>query len=139
MGNRSLVQNTPASKQTIYYSDILDNMDVNPLTGQLALATNGTDVMNSLARLILFGKYDREYEDIGGNIGKMLFEPIDSLIAATIQQLVIQSCQSEPRAIISSVVVVPYESQDYYIVTITFSMKNNTQPFVLTQILYRLR
>ena len=139
MGNRSLVQNTPASKQTIYYSDILDNMDVNPLTGQLALATNGTDVMNSLARLILFGKYDREYEDIGGNIGKMLFEPVDSLTAATIQQLVIQSCQSEPRAIISSVVVVPYESQDYYIVTITFSMKNNTQPFVLTQILYRLR
>ena len=125
--------------QMIYYSDILDNMDVNPLTGQLALATNGTDVMNSLARLILFGKYDREYEDIGGNIGKMLFEPVDSLTAATIQQLVIQSCQSEPRAIISSVVVVPYESQDYYIVTITFSMKNNTQPFVLTQILYRLR
>ena len=139
MGNRSLVQNTPASKQTIYYSDILDNMDVNPLTGQLALATNGTDVMNSLARLILFGKYDREYEDIGGNIGKMLFEPVDSLTAATIQQLVIQSCQSEPRAIISSVVVVPYELQDYYIVTITFSMKNNTQPFVLTQILYRIR
>ena len=93
MGNRSLVQNTPASKQTIYYSDILDNMDVNPLTGQLALATNGTDVMNSLARLILFGKYDREYEDIGGNIGKMLFEPIDSLTAATIQQLMYSKLQ----------------------------------------------
>ena len=62
--------------QMVYYSDILDNLEVNPLTCQLALATNGTDVMNSLARLILMGEFDREYEDIGGNIGKMLFEPI---------------------------------------------------------------
>ena len=84
MGNRSLIQNTPASIQMVYYSDITDNLSVNPLTGQLAVVTNGIDVMNSLARLILFGQYDREYEDIGGNIGKMLFEPIDSLTAATI-------------------------------------------------------
>ena len=111
--------------QMIYYSDLLDNLDVNPLTCQLALATNGTDVMNSLARLILFGRYDREYEDIGGNIGKMLFEPIDSLTAATIQQLVVQSCKNEPRAIMNSVIVMPNPDQDYYVVTITFRMVNN--------------
>ena len=63
--------------QMVYYSDILDNLEVNPLTCQLALATNGVDVMNSLARLILMGEFDREYEDIGGNIGKMLFEPVE--------------------------------------------------------------
>ena len=108
--------------QMVYYSDILDNLEVNPLTCQLALATNGTDVMNSLARLILMGEFDREYEAIGGNIGKMLFEPIDSLTAATIQQLCIQSCKQEPRAIISSVIVTPYEDQDFYVVTITFTM-----------------
>ena len=125
--------------QMVYYSDILDNLEVNPLTCQLALATNGTDVMNSLARLILMGEFDREYEDIGGNIGKMLFEPIDSLVAATIQQLIVQSCKHEPRAIIGSIIVTPNVDQDYYIVSITFSMKNNPSPFVLTQILYRLR
>ena len=125
--------------QMVYYSDLTNNLDVNPLTGQLAVVTNGIDVMNSLARLILFGQYDREYEDIGGNIGKMLFEPIDSLTAATIQQLCIQSCKQEPRAIISSVIVTPYEDQDFYVVTITFSMLNNPQPIVFTQILYRIR
>ena len=80
--------------QMVYYSDILDNLEVNPLTCQLALATNGTDVMNSLARLILMGEFDREYKAIGGNIGKMLFEPIDSLTAATIQQLMHSSMQA---------------------------------------------
>ena len=123
----------------IYYSDLTDDLDVNPLTCQLALVTNAEDVMNSLARLILFGRYDREYEDIGGNIGKMLFEPIDSLTAATIQQLVIQSCKHEPRAIIGSIIVTPNVDQDYYVVTITFSMKNNPQPVVFTTILRRIR
>jgi phage baseplate assembly protein W len=123
----------------VYYSDITDNMSVNPLTCQLALATNGTDVMNSLARLILMGQYDREYEDIGGNIGKMLFEPVDSLTAATIQQLVIQACKNEPRAIIASILVTPDMDEDYYVVTIVFSMTNNPTPIVFTQILYRIR
>ena len=125
--------------QMIYYSDLLDNLDVNPLTCQLALATNGTDVMNSLARLILMGEFDREYEAIGGNIGKMLFEPIDSLVAATIQQLIVQSCKHEPRAIIGSIIVTPNVDQDYYVVTITFSLLNNPAPVVFTQILYRIR
>ena len=125
--------------QMVYYSDILDNLEVNPLTCQLALATNGTDVMNSLARLILMGEFDREYEAIGGNIGKMLFEPIDSLVAATIQQLVVQSCKHEPRAIIGSIIVTPNVDQDYYVVTITFSLLNNPAPVVFTQILYRIR
>ena len=138
MGNRSLLQNTPVL-QVAYYSDITDNLTVNPLTGQLAVVTNAQDVMNSLARLILFGLYDREYESIGGNIGKMLFEPIDSLTAATIQQLVIQACVNEPRAVIVSVLVTPYESQDLYVVTITFTMVNNPQPIVFTQILKRIR
>jgi len=123
----------------VYYNDITDNLSVNPLTGQLALVTNGQDVMNSLARIILFGLYDREYDDLGGNIDKMLVEPIDTRTAATIQQLVIQACTREPRAVIASVVVTPYEDQDLYVVTITFSMTNNPTPLVFTQILYRIR
>ena len=87
MGNRALIHD-PRRVETTYYSDITDNLGINPCTGQLALAINEQDIANSLRRLCLYGKTEREYEVIGGRIKKMLFEPVDSLTAIAIKALI---------------------------------------------------
>jgi len=99
MGDRSYLI-TPNSKTAVFYSDITDNLDLNPLTGQVAVAINEQDVINSYRRLILQGTYDREYDDIGGNIKKLLFEPVTDASIKEMESAIRSACLRETRGTI---------------------------------------
>jgi len=138
MGNRSQYL-TPQTKKVVYYSDITPNMDVNPMTRQLALVTNEQDVYNSLLRRVMSSRYEREYETYGGDVRKLLFEPMDPATAMTLQAALEQVCKQESRANISSVAVNPVYGEDSYSITISFTVINNPETITLSTILKRIR
>lgn len=138
MGNRSQYI-TPQTKKVIYYSDITPNMDVNPMTNALALVVNEQDVYNSLLRRVMSARYEREYETYGGDVRKLLFEPMDPATAMTLQAALEQVCKQETRANIGSVLVAPTYGEDSYNITITFTVINNPETITLSTILRRIR
>ena len=126
--------------QRVYYSDFLSNFDINPVTGNLGRTTNEESVKSSIKRLILTHVGERLYSDVGSNIGRLLFEPLDFV---TIDLLKIQISETitnhEPRAAL--LLVQPRISEDEHelSVSIVFSIINKTEPITLDLLLKRVR
>ena len=141
MGNRSAIVTSKISN-TIIYSDFTTEFVVNPLTQQLALVTNGQDVIDSIKRLIMLQPFEREYEDIGGGIiQKLLWEPADTATSVALENDITNTINTyEPRAQLVEVTVsLSPTTQDYYVVDVAFSLVNNPQPVSFQMILSRVR
>lgn len=138
MGNRSSL---PAlmPKNITFYSDISENLNINPMTNQLALVTNEQDVIGSMRRLISIASFEREYEKLGPGIEDLLFQPGDAATAIALQDRIKNVLNSyEPRAKLQSVSVINAPS-DQYIITVVFTMINNPAPITFEHILFRVR
>jgi len=115
---------------------------VNPLTQQLALVTNGQDVIDSIKRLIMLQPFEREYEDIGGGIvQKLLWEQADTATTTALQQDITNTINTfEPRAqLVEVTVTLSPKTQDYYVVNVAFFLQNNPDPINFSVILNRIR
>ena len=141
MGNRSDIVTSRISN-TIIYSDFTTEFAVNPLTQQLALVTNGQDVIDSIKRLIMLQPFEREYEDIGGGIvQKLLWEQADTATTTALQQDITNTINTfEPRAqLVEVTVTLSPKTQDYYVVNVAFFLQNNPDPISFNMILNRIR
>lgn len=108
--------------------------DVNKKTGYNA-------VIQSVKNLVLLAHYEKPFHpEIGANVRKMLFEPLDpitaNIIAKEIEDVIINF---EPRVDLSSVEVIEDESGNGYNVTVTFFLVNLEDPIQTTIFLERLR
>lgn len=140
MGNRSGIigQNV---NNTIFYRDITMNLDINPMTKQLAVLTNEQAVIESIKTLIQIAPFEREYENVGGGIvNKLLFEPLDTATSLVLQNAIKNTIENyEPRATLQTVIVNPLYDRNAYLINIAFTMNNIQTPISFEMILERLR
>lgn len=140
--NKRLDRYSPTVVQSEYYSDFMNNLDLNPITGILAKVSNEDSIKQALKNLILTRRTERPYQPfIGSRITSLLFEPIDSVTINSIKNEIEETIRNnEPRVSLNEVVVTPDETNNSYNVSIYFSIINiSTEPEILNLILKRVR
>ena len=132
-----------ADKQTIElkrknsYSDFLMNFDLNPVTGNLAIAKDEEAVKESMKNLILTATGERFYHSIkGSRVRNSLFEPNSPHSIMMIGQLAREVIEMyEPRVTVHDVRIDDDRfDANSYSMTIIFSIINmiDTQDLVLS-------
>jgi phage baseplate assembly protein W len=108
--------------------------DVNKHVGEYA-------VINSVKNLVSTNHYEKPFQpDIGSNIQKLLFEPLDIITAAGIEREIESVIGSyEPRARIKTVNLVPDYDNNGYKVELEFFIVNRTEPISINFFLERVR
>lgn len=123
------------------YSDLDLTFRRTPGKGDVAMSFDEQAVIRSIKNLLLTNKYDRLFQpDIVGGVTELLFEPINPITASTIQDQISRTIDNyEPRATIDFVNVTAMPDQNYFNVTISVFIGNNTQPTSFNVILKRVR
>ena len=123
------------------YSDFDLDFDAHPVTKDILKKTNENSIAQSIRNLLLTSNYERPFNpDLGSNLKRFLFEPVDNVTTSLIQDSIFQTLANfEPRITIQEVVAVPNFDLDQYDVTITFYVKNTIEPLTITFFLERVR
>lgn len=131
--------NTATAKKAAF-SDFMCDFTPHPNTEDLVRLTDEAAISRSIRNLVMTNKGERFFSDIGGNVSKMLFEPISDITAATIKTLIEDVINNhEPRAKLIEVNVVSNDAYQSYKVDIYYYIINNPQPVGLSVTLYRVR
>ncbi len=131
---------TATKKQLEYYSDFRDDFAIDNLTGDLLILTNEQSVNQSLSNLILRAPEEVPYEPEGSISQKILFEQVDTITSAFLQQTINFTIKNyEPRVTNVNVLVEPLPDQYSYNVVISYQMINTPQVYTFSQILTRVR
>lgn len=126
---------------TTKYSDFNLNFTAHPVTKDVAKKLDENAIAQSIRNLLLTNFYERPFKpQLGSNIRKFLFEPIDNITTSIIQDAVFETLRNyEPRIVIQEVVAAPnYEAQRYD-VSVSFFVKNSTEPLIINFFLERVR
>jgi phage baseplate assembly protein W len=124
----------------ITYSDFNTGFDVNPITGDLSILTNGDAVKQSIINLILTNFYERPMKyNFGSNVLGSLFELSTPATQQILEQNIRQAINNyEPRANIISVIVQPYIDENAVAITIVFTTINSNIAQTVTVTLDRV-
>lgn len=108
--------------------------DVNVFKGEYA-------VINSIKNLVLTNHYERPFQpDLGSNIRRLLFENVDSVMAAQIEREIEETINNfEPRARVSKVTATATPDENRYSVVLEFFIINNPSPITINFFLERIR
>ena len=108
--------------------------DINKHKGELA-------VINSIKNLVSTNHYEIPFQpEIGCNIRKLLFEPLDMVTATLIEREIIETINNfEPRASVSKVVIKPDFDNNGFQVELLFRILNRTDPVAIKFFLERVR
>jgi phage baseplate assembly protein W len=123
------------------YSDFNLDFTAHPVTKDVAKKLNENAIAQSIRNLLLTNFYERPFKpQLGSNVKRFLFEPIDNITTSLIQDSIFETLRNyEPRIIIREVVAVPnYEAQRYD-VKVTFFVKNSIDPLTINFFLERVR
>lgn len=122
------------------YADFFTNFQSHPDTLQLVMKTDDRAIAQSIRNLVMTNKGDRPFENnVGGEVGRMLFEPMANHITDAMKQFILETLKLEPRAVIEEVVVEARELQNAYVVVIVYSTANSQAPQAVELTLYRAR
>ena len=110
---------TELTNKKEFYSDFLTDLTPHPVSGETLRLVNENAVTRSIKNLMNTNKGERLYQpDIGGDIRKLLFEPMTDataeILSATIQQTI---TNYEPRAKVLDTRVIPYYDDNMYVVS----------------------
>jgi phage baseplate assembly protein W len=137
---------TPLSVQSnLYlsrvYSDININFDINPVTNDLLKVVGTNSVVQSLISLVQLNHYEKPFHpEIGSNIRKLLFEPLDPVTSNSLQAEIENLIANfEPRVTVIGVYIQTNYDLDGYNVTIEFNVLNVNNTLTITTFLQRLR
>jgi len=123
------------------YTDIDLDFTAHPVTKDITRKRNEYAIAQSMRSLILTANYERPFNpDLGSGVKQFLFEPVDDVTTSLLQDSIFQTLVNfEPRIQIQEVVAAPdYDLQKYYI-TVTFFVKNTTEPITVSFFLERIR
>lgn len=130
------------SRATRKYKDVSLSFTRHPITGDIASLIDADAVKRSVRNLINTDFFERPFHpEIGSNIRKTLFEPVDAATAETLS-IYIEECivNNEPRVELSSVRVDANIDRNGYNVIIEFYLINSPEGLVEMEIeLERLR
>jgi phage baseplate assembly protein W len=112
-----------------------------PIKKDVNTHVNEYAIINSIKNLILTNHYERPFQpEIGSNVRRLLFENVDSIIAARIEREISEVIGNfEPRAQVSKVVAVPSPDDNTYKITLEFYIINNPNPITINFFLERIR
>ena len=99
----------PVQRISKSFKDISMSFQVNPLTNDLIAITNTTAIARSLRNLVLTTPGERFFnEDLGSQVGNLLFENVDDVTAMSIRTEIINVIENyEPRVNLLKVRVNP--------------------------------
>ncbi len=85
--------------------------------------------------------YERLFQpDLGSNIRRLLFEPLDNITASNLDREIRQTIKNfEPRAKIIALDVTPNEEQNAFGILLQFDIINRTEPITIRFLLQRIR
>lgn len=123
------------------YSDFLNDLTPHPVVKDVVRYTNEASINRSIRNLLATNKGERLYQpNVGCDINRLLFEPMDSSIADLISIAVKDTIATyEPRVKIVKVEAVAYPEQNAYTINIFYMIINRQDPVSLTVTLSRVR
>jgi phage baseplate assembly protein W len=128
-------------QQARIYKDLDLTFTRHPVRDDVNKKTGYNAIIQSVKNLVLLSHYEKPFHpEIGGNVRKMLFEPLDPITANIIAKEIEDVLTNfEPRVDLSSVEVLEDETGNGYNVTVTFFLVNLEEPIQTTIFLERLR
>ena len=123
------------------FSDLDLDFSAHPVTKDVVKKLNDNAIAGSIRNLLLTSHYERLFNpELGSNLKKMLFEPIDNITTSIIQGMILQTIQNyEPRVTIQDVIATPDYDNDRYDIKIVFFVNNTLEPSVVSFFLERVR
>ena len=114
----------PLERLSQGFKDISLSFQVNPLNYDIIAIKNETAIPRSVRNLVLTIRGERFFDqNLGSNVNKLLFENVDSLTAASIQDEIRTTITNyEPRVNLRSVTVNPDYDQNQFDITITYDI-----------------
>ena len=123
------------------FRDLDLNFTIHPVKLDVNTHKDEFAIINSVKNLILTNYYERLFQpQIGSGLRGLLFEPIDSLVAASIEREIVETINNfEPRASVSSVAAVPSSDENRYSIRLEFFIINDPNPITINFFLERIR
>jgi hypothetical protein len=123
------------------FRDLDLNFAIHPITKDVNIYKAEYAVINSVKNLILTNHFEKPFQpEVGSNLRRLLFENIDSIIAAQIEREIEETIVNfEPRVSISSVTAVHAPDENGYKVRLEFFVINNPNPITINFFLERIR
>ena len=123
------------------FKDLDLNFTSHPVRKDVNKYTNEYAVINSVKNLILTNHYERPFRpEIGSNIRRMLFENVDTVMAAQIEREIEETIVNfEPRVRVSKVIAVPAPDENKYNIELQFFIINSPEPITIKFFLERIR
>ena len=123
------------------FRDLDLNFAIHPITKDVNIYKAEYAVINSIKNLILTNHFEKPFQpEVGSNIRRLLFENVDSIMAAQIEREIEETINNfEPRVQISSVIAVHAPDENGYKIRLEFFVINNPDPITINFFLERIR
>ena len=123
------------------FVDLDLNFQVHPIRKDINVHKNEYAIINSIKNLVLTNFYERPFQpQLGSNVRSLLFENVDSIVAARLEQAIQETIENfEPRVSVSKVIAVPSPDQNKYSIELEFFIINLSSPVTINFFLERVR
>jgi phage baseplate assembly protein W len=123
------------------FVDLDLNFNIHPIRKDINVHKNEYAIINSVKNLVLTNFYERPFQpEIGSNVRRLLFENVDTIIAAQLERAIEETILNfEPRVSVSRVTAVPRPDENQYGVELEFFVVNLTDPITINFFLERVR
>ena len=123
------------------FRDLDLNFAIHPITKDVNIYKAEYAVINSIKNLILTNHFEKPFQpEVGSNIRRLLFENVDSIMAAQIEREIEETIVNfEPRAQVSRVTASASPDDNRYNVELEFFIINSPDPITIKFFLERIR
>jgi len=123
------------------FRDLDLSFNIHPVRKDVNVHKSERAVINSIKNLVLTNHYERPFQpELGSNIRRLLFENVDSVMAAQIEREIEETIENfEPRAQVSRVTAIAAPDENKYEVVMEFFVINNPNPITINFFLERIR
>jgi phage baseplate assembly protein W len=136
-----ITSNDPSIASERSYKDLDLHFTVHPVKKDINMHYNEKAVINSVKNLVSTNFYERPFQpELGSNIRRLLFEPIDSIVAASLERQLQETIENfEPRVSIDSITAYAAPDENGYSVSLVFFILNSPNPITINFFLERIR
>lgn len=136
-----LTSNTNKKTQDAVYTDIDPTMGSHPKTHDLLILQDSNSVRRSISNLLSTSYGERLFQpNIGASLRTLLFDPIDSITTFEMRDRIMNTLRvHEPRIGTLYVDIRSFPDQNYYEVSVEFSLRASGKKDKFTTVLERIR